>query len=804
MARDLDHLELPQLQEPLPRQKIGGGGNFNRPNKSKHAQKVSRDAARVLADQRVRNRPPGVTPTLIFKLALHEGTNLDEDTLDKFGLTLVARDEDKTLVVFASDEDLAKFSERVKTYGSPTGYKYDEVGNIDALQSLTAEDRTGRRLALEPIEPGDGEVPVDVELWHPGGVRPALERVEELATAVRDLGGRQSDQFIGADLIVVRCHVNSALCDRLLEVDYVREVDRVPVANFERVKTLELDAGELPEIEEAPDDATGILILDSGIAARHPLLAPAVGDAQVFPASLGESDGLGPADGDQRLGGHGTAVAGFAVWESPHAALRQDPMRPQVALFSARVLDAMAEYDPDRLVEHQLTDALDYFLDNYPQCRVVSISLGDDRLLYRRGARQSRLAARIDELAYALAERDVLFVLCSGNFAYAPAQNSDHLDRYPHYLLDPDAALIEPATAALALTVGGLSEGGAPARRQGAAGRTAIGGTPGYPFPGTRAGLGVGGMVKPEFVAPAGDYGYDPAAGVDRSDPGLGLAATNRDFAPPVGDLMRSVAGTSFAAPAIAHQAALLFNSFPDASPNLIRALLADSARLPETRPAPFDVDGADEKVMRVFGYGVPDAERAAGSEENDVVLYAEGLISTDSYQLFELPLLPDGFIETAGDRSIQVSLAFDPPTRQTRGDSYLGLTMQFHMFRNATLEEVSGAFRDWKAHPAGPGEEALDMTLGQLKGGQKINFRPGATIRAKGTLQHGRCEIKRTNWKYEGGPLILAVSCLRKWVPDPTSQRYAVVLSLKHSDPNVRLHAPLQARLRPRQRARI
>ncbi len=727
-------------------------------------------------------------------------------SLGRFGLSLVARDASKTLVVFASDEDLSAFRKRVEIYGAPTGAKYGEVGNIESLEPITAEDRTGRRLSADPIQPNEDAVPVDVELWHPGTASGALERVNEFRSFVGDQG-RVTDHYVGADLIVVRCRVDAVLVDLLLNVDIVREVDRIPAAAIERLQALGVGAADLPEILEAPDDAPGVLILDSGVTANHPLLAPAMGDAQVFPAELGERDGLGPADGDERLHGHGTAVAGFAVWGVPHGVLNGGSAQARVVLFSARVLDSNAEYDPNLLVEHQLEAAILYFLDAYPECRVINLSLGDDRLVFMEGNRQTRLAARIDELAYELQARNILFVISSGNYAHDPAHHASHVDDYPAYLLGDEAGLIEPATAALALTIGGLSGGGAPARLAQAAGRRAVAAAEGHPSPFTRTGLGVGQMIKPELVELAGDYAYDPSSPgkIDRTDPGLGLPTTNRDFGPPDGRLLRAVSGTSFAAPAVAHMAAMLYDRYPDATPNLIRALLADSAQLPSDRPAPLNRRHDDESVLRVYGYGRPALDRAASSDDNDVLLVSETTISPDAFQLFEIPFLPPDFLGRAGGRWISVSLAFDPPTRQTRGDSYLGLAMQFHMFRNIAAEAVSGAFRDWQAEPAGPDEQRLESSLGKIPGSQKVDFTPGATVRRRGTLQRGLRKITNMSWEYDGGPLILAVSCLRKWAPpELNAQRYAVVVSLKHADTQASLHAPLRARLRPRPRVRI
>jgi hypothetical protein len=739
---------------------------------------------------------------LIFKLRLHPKANLDEDTLLRFGLSLVARDEDRTLVVFSSDEDLAEFRRRVDCYGSPQGPKYGEVGGIEGLDPLTPADRTGPRLRREPVLEEDGDIPIDVELWHPGTIAGARNRLAELRSIVEQAGGRFTDDLASGDLAIARCHADATLVFSLLELDIVREVDRMPEVAFARLQAVRAEFADLPTFQSASPDSTGILILDSGITARHPMIEPALGDAQVFPNDLGVRDGYGPADADQRMKGHGTAVAGFATWGRPgEVVAAQGPVQPQVNLFSARVLDEQAHYDPDLLVEHQLEEAVRYFLDAYPTCRVINLSLGDDRLIYRDGGRQTRLAARIDELAYQLQARNVLFTVSTGNYAFNPEG-----DDYPAVLLEPRAALIEPATAALALTVGGVSSGGGPFRRQNWVGQRAVAGEDGYPSPFTRAGFGVGGMIKPEFVEAAGDLGQNPRVlAVDDNDPGLGLPTTNRDFAPPEGRLMRAVTGTSFAAPAIAHAAALVFNRYPEATPNLVRALLADSAALPAKRPAPINGLPHDERVLRVYGYGRPNAERAIASAENDVLLLAESTIAPDAFQLFEIPFLPDDFLRCDGSRSIAVTLAFDPPTRRSRGDSYLGVSMQFHLFRNTTRDVIAAAFRDWRAAPPGDAEQQLEQTLSDMPARQCIAFLPGAQLRSKGTLQRGVATIRNRRWLYEGGPLILAVSCLRKWAPiELNAQRYAVVVSLRHSNPEAILHSPLRARLTPRVRTRV
>lgn len=93
MARDRDHLELPEWREPQPRRMHGGGRSPSRPDRESHGQEIVRQAEAVAGDlqRRVRTAPAGINPKLIFTLRLHPQGNLTEDDLRSLGLRMLAR-----------------------------------------------------------------------------------------------------------------------------------------------------------------------------------------------------------------------------------------------------------------------------------------------------------------------------------------------------------------------------------------------------------------------------------------------------------------------------------------------------------------------------------------------------------------------------------------------------------------------------------------------------------------------------------------------------------------------------------------
>jgi hypothetical protein len=86
-----------------------------------------------------------------------------------------------------------------------------------------------------------------------------------------------------------------------------------------------------------PIEAFGVLVIDSGVQRGHPLIAPALGDAEVFPDPNYTFITGGPDDGDQTNGGHGTGVSGVAIYGDVRQSFEERSFQPEVWLFSARV-----------------------------------------------------------------------------------------------------------------------------------------------------------------------------------------------------------------------------------------------------------------------------------------------------------------------------------------------------------------------------------------------------------------------------------------------------------------------------------
>ena len=804
MTSQFEHLPLPKTDIQLPRRKKQGFGGSNRGDRGTHGKNLLTQLTALSQRPKQKTSAFRLDPKLIFKIKLTKEALFPEDNLETMGLTLLGKEPraNKAIVVFSSDQELLEFRNRLENYsGIRTEFQYDYFDAVEALVPLEPEDRLGRLLALEPLQSNE-ITPLDIQLWHTGNPKEMnkyLNDIHEVLQSLSDGAMKVSDRYVGEYLCIARIKVNSEMLELLLQEEMVKEVDRKPRPSFETPQEYNLPLSTFPEVQSPPENSCGVLVIDSGVQRGHPLIAPALGEAVVFPDPGNQRISDSSDDGDEKHGGHGTGVAGLTIYGDIAEGITQKMFTPSAWLFSARVTDKDNEYHPDFLLESQIEEAIRYFTQSYPNCKVINISLGDSRLVCQDNQKQFKLAAKIDELAYRYRSKNLLFIVSAGNHFYNVDSNEKFVTEYPNYLLIDQARIIDPATSAIAITVGSLSLGTGSIQYPDDSRRQPIARLSGYPSPFTRTGFGIDGMIKPDLVDFGGDLLLDGSR-IISNEPGLGILTLAKNY---TGSMFRAYCGTSFSAPRIANMAAQLFTKFPNATSNMIRALLANSALIPTEIPPILQGDKAEQvnNQTRIYGYGQPNLQRSLFSAENYVVLQIDNEeIPVGFFRMYEIPALPSEFFDKPGKRSLSVTLAFDPPTLPTRGDSYLGVTMEFHVFKNIDPKVIKQAFL--KANSKNKTEESNELTLKDLEkeygSGIRVKLSPGSQLRSKGTLQKGQALIKSKRGYGSDAPLYIVVSCARKWAKEGEIdlQRFSLVVSINHSDPEVDLYNRLRAQI--------
>lgn len=786
---DLPHLNLPRVEIEIPRKLKRGFSRFPQVGFKSHGRAL---AKQIVAAVTSPPPPAGVDPALILRAKL--SSEVDVDALRRAGLTIIGRTKERALILFSSDAHLREFSRRVAEYrrgpqmnrGNKKRAKNPPhaalISNILEIARLQASDRIGPHLRqsgvsrIESLLDGQ-EYLFDLELWHTGIDGECRERLDQVVALVQANGGRVTDTYVGSSLVLARIRVTGQVARLLLVLDSVSQLDYPPRIALTAGLQVRAQAQEFGEIQPPPEGSPGVCVIDSGVTPGHPILAPALGEHTAVPGTLG--DGV---DGH----GHGTMVAGLALYGNVQGCIQRRAFAPLLTLYSARVLNADNRFDDERLIISQMAESIEYFRTTYG-CRVFNVSLGDDRFPYN-GGKVSPWASILDYLAR---DNDVVIVVSAGNYSHDPEPPlgpDDHLAGYPGYLISPPAKIIEPATGCNVVTVGSVAESASlPEGAERDVRLRPIAGV-GEPSPFTRSGPGIGGAIKPDVVEYGGNRLFDGTLRRTRNDVESAVLSLNREY---IQRLFTADTGTSFAAAKVSNLAASLLREFPNATANLVRALIAASAEIPAASKARLAPLGG-EAVSAVCGNGVPNLDRARSSGKNRVVLLAESTIGLDRFHVYEVPI-PDEFCSTDGVRTLSVSLAYDPPVRHSRLD-YLGFRMSYRLIRGKTLDQVVNAFKKLRK-----GEGKVDG----LRQPYDCVLTPTPTRREGGTLQKASFVMTQRPRDY-GNTYYLVVRCLNEWArEDLPPQHYAVVGTVQHSA-EIDLYAQIQTRVRERGRVRL
>ncbi|AEH45435.1 peptidase S8 and S53 subtilisin kexin sedolisin [Thermodesulfatator indicus DSM 15286] len=770
------HLKLIR-EEPITERRPKGAPRVRKPDDLiQHARFLKKSI--VQATHEAKKDIKGYDERLLIRLEIQEAFPIER--LGQLGpnVEFVSQEGKNIVLAFASEEALAEFEARLATLAEGGRPQYLQL--IYALQDIgawTPEHRKGWALRNEGFPKTEPFI-LDVELWP---LESSRER-ELQQEAFKNWCHQQGIEILDwvRDPPLFRVQVSLAQAEELLRYRDVRLVDLPPKYGLERT-LLYIDIQEIPDPPPPPDTAPVIGILDSGIVSTHNLLKSAVGDVQSFLPDYPPQDGTG----------HGTLVAGIALYGDVEEKLRNRQFIPVFWIVSGRILDDKNENRTGFLEKH-IEEAVRYFYEHYG-CRIFNLSLGDRRKPYL-GGHLRGLAYTLDKLAR---ELGVLFIVSTGNVLPSQHDGRSWKENYPHYLFNDEWAILDPAPALNAITVGSIARWDQTynsqryrhdpaeipiARRN-------------QPSPFTRHGPSIGGAIKPELVAYGGNWAINVRAGsfnVLNKSQGLGELSFNKDFS--TNGPFAENSGTSFSAPHVTHLAGLILSEYSEASHNLLRALLiAHADTLEEWK----DLFEEEKDILKVCGYGLVDLEALINSSENDVTLIAEDRIPNKRHHFYEIPLPEDFLSPGRRIREIRVALAYTAAVRTTR-ISYKATRMEFRLVAAESLEQVCKEFN------AATSKEELEK-IGELRGAY-----PTLTDRSKGTVQKATWTWRQINTNSILRRKKLFVVVTRNDFPwgeaiSAEEEPYALVVRIR--DPqnlNARLYSQIRERIEERVRVRV
>ena len=574
-------------------------------------------------------------------------------------------------------------------------------------------------------------------------------------------------------------------------------------------------------IEAPPQEAPSVCVLDSGVAAAHPLLALGMGGAWSIDAAWGTDD-------HHPHGGHGTPMAGMVLHGDLFWRMNDDQQvllthhvesvkflppngfpanRPSAYGIVTQSAVATAEIErPNVARGFCVASSTSLFSPDAPSSwsgALDQISAGS-----MPGEQDSQILAKDREKR--------LLLVASGNvIGGLRAQVEQH-----HTIEDP-------AQSWNALTIGGFT-----AKAEHTPNLTPLAAANDRsPFStGSQDMLGDLTPIKPEVLFEAGNMMVDQAGYCDWH-PAVSLLGTGSDVAgEPLVPFWATSAATGIAGNFVGRLKAALPNLWPET----YRALVVQSAEWPTPIRRKLIGTGAHwrtgskgdkQRIMRNVGFGVPNLSRAVASARNDTTLLAQAEIQPfavgqggtavfNEMHFYELPwprAALQGLENTVVMMKVTLSYFIEPNLSgraATRPDTYRSYGLRFELKKRLETDD------EFRLRLSRPEDQAPDIENGhqpaekERQAAEASHWLLGPKAVQAGSLH---CDLWRGHAVDLASHDHIAVYPVSGWWKSHTGQkrmtdkgRYSLAISISAEGQDVDLYSEISAELTARVAAAI
>ena len=406
----------------------------------------------------------------------------------------------------------------------------------------------------------------------------------------------------------------------LNQCDYVAEIHKVSTPNdfFTSLPMQDQQewGQELLDRTIFNQSNTTICLLDSGITQNNPLIRPFVDDANVlaFDSAWGTSDASG------NFAGHGTEMAGVAVYNDLKNALATlEPIEIGHTIESVKILPSRGENSEDLYgaITQNSVNMIEIANPSANRVLCMAVTAQDEGC---KDGRPSSWSAAIDAIAAGSDEEDVkrLFIVSAGNVHPSELVGIGFPDGSINHAVE------NPGQSWNALTVGAYC-GSQQIYNPSFTGFSPVVETGNLsPYSSTSLDWSKKWPIKPEVLFDGGNMmtngsDYD-------SCPDMSLLTASHRYST---KLFTEIWGTSSAAAQAAYFAARIYEEYPDAWPETIRALIVHSAEWSDKMMEQFVKEDLKTKgrrvLLRTCGYGIPNLNRALQCMHNSVNMVIQG-----------------------------------------------------------------------------------------------------------------------------------------------------------------------------------
>jgi hypothetical protein len=801
-----------------------------------HGRKLKESISGIVGDwqenleERRQEQKPELPEAVPFILLI-DPSSFDAEELRKFGIEVIAELEDGYIIGASADPEFTNLQRKIEQFlkSEVGGGKIPEIwalldgtrrpeyilspelleqweqiqdnyiytidvgiaclGEKSKLPSVPKNRKNGAAPSIRSIEKWISDRDLKLEEWD----NLKIQRENEFEKFVTDYDGKVLDNFDGKpvgfselpDSFSCRISISGkGLRDLVLSFPYIFDVSLPDDIHEDSSKTSQVSNSEIEFTLEAPEaNAPKVCIIDSGIQEQHPLLRAAIATNDSKSWVPNETNLIADYVAN---GGHGTRVAGAVLY--PNTVPQSGQQQAQCWLQNARVLDSKCQLPTSIYPPILIADIISFY-QTKTKTRIFNHSIAAATPC--RNQYMSAWAAEIDNLTW---QHDILFIVAAGNLSPDRRVGNSRLSitdylmngkAHPHYLLNNSCRVPNPAQSFQALTVGSISS-----KTFKDLSRTSIA-PKDYPSSFSCTGLGIWDSIKPEVVEYGGDYVTDSGIPPTLSTPPEVCPELVRSTFPNAGSMVaRDCVGTSFAAPKVTHIAAWLAAELPNESCLLHRALIVQSARLPEWVEAEnFDPCSA----IRMLGYGIPNLDRALGGSDQRITLIARGdrRIAARQAHIYQVSLPNE--LRSPGediDIRVEITLSYKAQPRRTRRArrKYLSTWLHWDCSKRGEAPEhfLERVLKQNDAPSESEKGEVFNWFLSTRKNWGKSRY----VSRSAGTIQKDWAIVKSYDLRES---FCIAVVGHEGWNNDPNADApYALVVSFETVDTNIQIYSEI------------
>jgi len=586
-----------------------------------------------------------------------EESNLKIDSLDSSGAHLlnVRLDENLrpiTTTLFIPSENKENLFAKIEKYADTQiveRFNNELVARIEQVLQTDVENLWSSAMEFLPKEDA-----IWIELWIAGG-KDFYEEIKPDFKAICEIFDIQIGQGLLTfpERTVLSIKSNYIQLNELIKsFGYIAEL-RKP----EELNSFWLDRTVIERedwINEALNNITFnktdnfISVLDTGVNNGHLLIAPVLDDSNMLTADVNW--------GTNDKGGHGTKMAGVAVYGNLNDVLEHPSIEINHQLESVKIISPNGEIEEINL-PFITQNAVNIATINNSNIKRIYCFANTGRNQFEFG-RPSTWSAAIDNLIFGSNTEDKkVFVISAGNI-----REEDDYSQYPENNLN--LQIESPAQSWNAISVGAFTQKTLPDRNTVAAKNELS------PFSRTSNGWESNWPIKPDIVFEGGNLVKLDNGDIDFNDDLEVLTTSNNVVINQLTTINATSAATAFAANFIAK----LRHVYPDAWEETLRGLVVHSASWTSSMKEQLDFDHSQlsiVKMLRTYGYGVPNLEKALECKSNYLTFISEQKIqpyikekgkepATNDVHFYEFPW-PKDILEGLGNKDVvlRVTLSY-------------------------------------------------------------------------------------------------------------------------------------------------